>query len=69
MQAFNWAALLRAGLGSLRLRPNEFWALTPAELQMMLGQQADAQPLTRSRLNRLLEDYPDNPKGDDDGGS
>ncbi|MFO8127672.1 phage tail assembly chaperone, partial [Yoonia sp.] len=33
----DWAGLMRAGLHQLRLPPREFWALTPAELQIMLG--------------------------------
>ena len=36
----DWAALLRAGLRGLSLTPDAFWALTPAELQLMLGSEA-----------------------------
>ncbi|MDH4538959.1 phage tail assembly chaperone [Sulfitobacter faviae] len=34
---FDWPALLRVGLSRLGLLPDQFWALTPAELQLMLG--------------------------------
>ena len=39
MAAFNWPALMRAGMRGLGLRPAEFWNLTPAELQLLLGQE------------------------------
>ncbi len=56
---FDWPALLRAGLLTLRLRPAEFWALTPAELALMLGLGPAPPAMTRARLNALLERYPD----------
>ena len=37
MSRLDWAGLLRAGLGQLRLTPPEFWRLTPVELSIMLG--------------------------------
>ena len=40
MNGFNGPALMQAGLRSLRLTPAAFWALTPAELALMLGQGA-----------------------------
>lgn len=54
-----WATLLRAGLRGLGLKPWEFWALTPIELEMMLGQPSGVVPLKRSRLDQLLSDFPD----------
>jgi len=62
---FDWAALMRAGLHGLQLRPQEFWALTPAELGMMLGQSKGVAPMRRSQLDQLLAAYPDQ-KGQDD---
>ena len=59
MTSFDWLALMRAGVRGLRLLPHEFWALTPAELMMMLGTENGEMPLTRSRLNDLLKAYPD----------
>ncbi len=59
MARFDWAALMRAGLHGLQLKPSEFWALTPAELAMMLGQSKAMTPMNRSQLNALLATYPD----------
>lgn len=59
MAGFDWAALMRAGLHGLQLRPGEFWALTPAELAMMLGQVKGAAPMSRDQLDQLLAAYPD----------
>lgn len=60
MSGFDWPALMRAGIGGLRLRPEQFWRLTPGELQLMLGGgAAPAAPLNRSRLQQLLADFPD----------
>lgn len=56
---FDWPALMRAGMTGLRLRPDEFWALTPAELLLMLGAGSGAAPLSRSRLDELAQAYPD----------
>lgn len=55
---FDWAALMQAGLHRLGLRPWEFWALTPAELRLMLGQ-GGAAPLGREQMDALLRAYPD----------
>lgn len=66
MTALDWAGLLRAGLCRLRLQPAAFWALTPAELQLMLGAQAGPAPLTRAGLDALARAFPDDVKGDDD---
>ena len=55
----NWPALMRAGLRGLGLRPADFWALTPAELELMLGRGGVVVPLARARLEALLEAYPD----------
>lgn len=63
----DWTALMRAGLRGLGLRPGEFWALTPAELRLMLGRETAARPLARDRLNELLRAYPDRTEGMKDG--
>ena len=55
----NWGALMRAGIHGLGLLPDQFWALTPAELALMLGADACPGPLTRSRLAELEKLYPD----------
>lgn len=57
--AIDWPALMRAGIRGLGLRPSEFWALTPAELELMLGTPSGVAPLKRMRLEELLQTYPD----------
>lgn len=55
----DWTGLMRAGMQALRLRPDEFWSLTPAELALMLGIDSASAPMTRSRLEALAADWPD----------
>jgi len=55
----NWPALMRAGMRGHGLSPAAFWALTPAELELMLGRPAGVAPLARARLETLLAAYPD----------
>ncbi|UXX81640.1 rcc01693 family protein [Roseovarius pelagicus] len=59
MSGFDWPALMQAGLHGLRLKPAEFWALTPAELRLMLGEAKSHTPLVRSGLEALMRAYPD----------
>lgn len=59
MTKIAWPEMIRAGLGRLRLQPEEFWALTPAELMVMLGQGGGEAPMGQSRLADLLRAYPD----------
>ena len=60
MSGFNWPALMRAGIAGLRLTPEQFWALTPYELRLMLGQtEAPQVAMDRSRLTQLMQDFPD----------
>lgn len=66
MTGLDWPSLMRAGMQGLRLRPAEFWSLTPAELMLMLGQDSGRPVMGRARLNELERAYPDRPKGDDD---
>lgn len=63
MSLINWSSLMRAGLMQLRLRPADFWALTPAELMLMLGHGAGSAPMGQARLADLLRAYPDTPGG------
>lgn len=62
MSRFDWPALMRAGMGDLRLSPEAFWRLTPAELELMLGPQSGVQPLARPQLDELIRAFPDRPK-------
>ncbi len=59
MSRIEWPALMRAGLRGLGLAPEEFWALTPAELQLMLGDPASSGPLLSDGLEALMAAYPD----------
>ncbi|MBO9410396.1 MULTISPECIES: rcc01693 family protein [unclassified Ruegeria] len=69
MSGFDWPALMRAGMTGLRLTPEQFWRLTPAELRLMLGQGAGTPAMNRAGLDALLAAYPDKEQGerDDDG--
>ncbi|WP_235008543.1 rcc01693 family protein [Candidatus Halocynthiibacter alkanivorans] len=58
---FDWPVLLRAGLRGLGLRPAEFWALTPYELRLMLGEGEAEVPMGRARLMQLRAAFPDAP--------
>lgn len=62
-QQFDWASLLRAGIGGLRLTPDQFWDLTPAELKMMLGV-VDSAAMQRDGLEALMQAFPDTDAGD-----
>jgi len=65
---FEWPVLMAAGIRGLRLRPEEFWRLTPAELRLMLGEGGGGQaPLRRAGLEALLAAYPDREKDGNDG--
>lgn len=59
----DWGALLRAGLGRLGLRPAEFWALTPAELMLMLGTGRTPVPMGRAGFEALAGAWPDGGAG------
>ena len=66
MSRINWPRLMGAGLRGLGLKPVEFWALTPAELMLMLGVGGGDAPLTRDRLDQLIRAFPDDEKGRSD---
>lgn len=61
VRVLDWPALLRIGLTVLRLRPAEFWALTPAELGLMLGLETRPRPMARREFLDLCRLYPDVP--------
>jgi uncharacterized phage protein (TIGR02216 family) len=56
---FDWAGLMRAGMTGLRLRPEEFWRLTPVELLLMLGREAREARFGRAELDALARQFPD----------
>lgn len=69
-EAVDWAALMRVGLGELRLSPDAFWAMTPLEFAAATGSGAPGGgPMSRSRLDALRAAYPDNPGGVAEGGT
>lgn len=59
MTRIDWAGLMRLGLVELRLMPEVFWALTPAELLLIAGVGPAQAPLSRAGLTALLERFPD----------
>lgn len=63
MSSIDWAGLMRAGMGELHLTPTVFWQLSPIELRIMLGAEAQMPPLTRARLEELAAAFPDIGKG------
>ncbi len=69
MSKIDWPGLMRAGIGGLRLKPAEFWSLTPGELALMLGiGPGAARGLTRSRLEDLVRAFPDRTRETTDAG-
>lgn len=67
--AVDWAALMRLGLGVLRLPPEAFWAMTPVEFQRALEGAGVIAPgggsawMGRDALERLMARFPDADKG------
>lgn len=60
----DWPGLMRAGMRGLGLTPAEFWALTPAELRLMLGVDQAQGPMTRDGLAALMGAFPDRQTGE-----
>lgn len=56
---FDWPGLMRAGIQGLGLKPSDFWALTPAELLLMLGEPGAMAPMGRAGLDALAARFPD----------
>ncbi|WP_298836381.1 rcc01693 family protein [uncultured Roseobacter sp.] len=63
-KGLDWPALIRAGIRGLGLRPEEFWQLTPAEFQLMLGEPGQSGPLLSGGLQALMDAWPDEEKKD-----
>jgi len=68
MSGIDWPVLMRAGMQGLRLSPEAFWRLTPAELALMLGQGQGAAPMTRAGLAALEAAWPDATRDAGNGG-
>ena len=63
-EAVDWAGLMRLGLGTLRLAPDVFWAMTPHEFRMALEgaglmSGSESVSMDRGRLSRLMDAFPD----------
>ena len=56
-----WSTLMRFGLGTLRLPPQAFWAMTPRELAACAGLVGSAPMPTRADLDALMARFPDAP--------
>ena len=61
--AFPWDDAIAAGLGVLRLRPADFWSMTPRELALALrgaaGLSGPASAFSRIDLAGLMQRFPD----------
>lgn len=67
MSVLDWPGLMRAGMVALRLTPDQFWALTPAELWLMLGHAPGGEKrMGRARLDELIRQFPDTQEGKTD---
>ncbi len=64
-KTLDWPGLLRVALHELRLKPSDFWALTPAEFLVLRGLDGEAAGggMSRAGLEDLLRQYPDGKKG------
>ena len=60
---FPWEEAMGAGLGLLRLPPDQFWRLTPRELAAALALRAPPRPaLGRASFEDLMARFPDAPR-------
>jgi len=64
---FPWDEVIAAGLGFLRLRPSDFWSMTPREFSLALkgatGLPARAGLFGRTDLDGLMQRFPDSERG------
>ncbi len=62
-EPFPWDEAMEAGLGTLRLAPSVFWAMTPRELEAALrgayGVSRVPRAMPRSDLAALMAAFPD----------
>jgi uncharacterized phage protein (TIGR02216 family) len=63
MRRLDFGGLLRIALTELRLTPDVFWRLTPAEFMQMTGRDLNQRPMGRRRLEELAAAFPDQDKG------
>lgn len=66
----DWPGLMRLGLGALRLSPEIFWSMSPAEFRLALEgagflQPESQLPMDRQALASLMIAHPDHPVASD----
>jgi len=67
-EALAWVELMQLGLGTLRLSPEVFWAMTPVELRRalegagILAAGGGASWMERATLEGLMARFPDKDK-------
>ncbi len=56
-----WPQLMQFAFGHLRLSPDQFWSMTPIELECAIRFHVGSSqlPLERARLEDLVAQYPD----------
>jgi uncharacterized phage protein (TIGR02216 family) len=65
MTRIAWSGLMRLGMVELKLEPEVFWGLTPAELMLIAGVGPARAAMTRAGLEALLARFPDRPRQDE----
>lgn len=60
MTSIDWPELMKHGIGGLRMKPEAFWSLTPAELMMLSGRANSGRPIDRNEFDALIRSFPDN---------
>ena len=61
-----WHAILDRGVSILKLHPRDLWALTPYEFLLMSGLAGHSKPMTRDRLQSLMDAFPDEKEKSDE---
>ena len=62
LENFPWSDVYRLGVLELRLSPEDFWALSPRELAILLGAMPADQRAMRAEMVSLMNLYPDKRK-------
>jgi len=60
MSGFDWSSMMRIGLHQMRLKPDDFWGLTPLEFMIISGLEGrKSLMMTRADLIGLCTRFPD----------
>jgi len=66
LKPFPWVEAMAFGFGVLRLAPEQFWTMTPRELQAAYSainkSAGSLQAPSRADFNRLMAEFPDEDK-------